>query len=205
MARRHTRLSSISLNSKSTFGLSKGLFLIIHLYTLSYRHLLFDACSSPALVIFILLLQYLQNINLNASLSDRLTSCSDKDVDTAFEHRRAVKRALPSVIRRTGTKHYRLRSKEGRYDPGSNLLVGQRSAEMLLDVGFQHRVEVLELSVSDQAYDVYLADSKGKNRDDHVLASAGQVDAKKSRCLTLHPPMHQTRGCHNHPSGSVPS
>lgn len=70
-----------------------------------------------------------------------------------------------------------------RYDPGSNLLVGQRSAEMLLDVGFQHRVEVLELSVSDQAYDVYLADSKEKNRDDHVLASAGQVDAKKSRSI----------------------
>lgn len=31
---------------------------------------------------------------------------------------------------------------------------------MLLDVGLQNCVEVLELSVSDEAYDVYLADRR---------------------------------------------
>lgn len=43
---------------------------------------------------------------------------------------------------------------------GGNLLVGQSSTEMLLDVGLQHCVEVLELSVSNQANDVYLADRR---------------------------------------------
>lgn len=45
-------------------------------------------------------------------------------------------------------------------DPECNLLVGQCSTEMLLDVGLQHCVEVLELSVGDQANDVYLEDAR---------------------------------------------
>lgn len=49
-------------------------------------------------------------------------------------------------------------------DPGCNLLVGQCSTEMLLDVGLQHCVEVLELSVSDQTNDVYLEDTRKKKR-----------------------------------------
>lgn len=53
--------------------------------------------------------------------------------------------------------------------PGSNLLVGQCSAEMLLDVGLQHCVEVLELSVSDQTYDVYLAERREKQRDSYTF------------------------------------
>lgn len=43
----------------------------------------------------------------------------------------------------------------------NDLLVGQCSAEMLLDVRLQHRVEVLEFPVSDQADDVDLADRGG--------------------------------------------
>lgn len=54
-------------------------------------------------------------------------------------------------------------------DPECNLLVGQRSTEMLLDVGFQHCVEVLELSVGDQANDVYLEDGKIE-KDTNVVA-----------------------------------
>lgn len=45
-----------------------------------------------------------------------------------------------------------------------NLLVGQCSTEVLLDVGFQHRVKVLKLSVSNQTNDVYLAD-RNRKRD----------------------------------------
>lgn len=36
---------------------------------------------------------------------------------------------------------------------------------MLLDVGLQHRVEVLKLSVSNQTYDVYLSDGREKQKD----------------------------------------
>lgn len=36
---------------------------------------------------------------------------------------------------------------------------------MLLDVGLQHCVEVLELSVSDQTYDVYLSGREGKKSE----------------------------------------
>lgn len=42
-----------------------------------------------------------------------------------------------------------------------DVLVGQCSAEMLLDIRLQHRVEVLEFPVSDQADDVDLADRGG--------------------------------------------
>lgn len=45
---------------------------------------------------------------------------------------------------------------------GGNLLVGQGSTEMLLDVGLQHCVKMLELSVSNQTNDVYLADTRRK-------------------------------------------
>lgn len=75
---------------------------------------------------------------------------------------------------------------------------------MLLDVGLQHCVEVLELSVSDQTYYVYLADRREKQKtvscmfiqqktftwqmrsyvlssDRHVyLERHGQVDTKMS-------------------------
>lgn len=76
-----------------------------------------------------------------------------------------VMRIVPSVIQEAHTKRNRMTWKEVGCDPGSNLLVGQCSAEMLLDVGLQHCVEVLKLSVSDQTYDVYLADRRKKQRD----------------------------------------
>lgn len=51
---------------------------------------------------------------------------------------------------------------------GNNLLVGECCTEMLLDVGLQHCVEVLELSVSDEAYDVYLTDAREQQTVRHV-------------------------------------
>lgn len=53
--------------------------------------------------------------------------------------------------------------KEVDSDP-SNLLVGKCSTEMLLDVGLQHSVEVLEFSVSNQTNDVYLSDKTQKQK-----------------------------------------
>lgn len=76
-----------------------------------------------------------------------------------------VRRALSPVIQETHTKSNSMRWQEVGCDPGSNLLVGQCSAEMLLDVGLQHCIEVLELSVSDQTDDVYLADDGDKKKD----------------------------------------
>lgn len=55
-------------------------------------------------------------------------------------------------------------------DPGSDLLVGQCSAEMLLDVRFQHCVEVLKLSVCDQTDDVYLEDRMAEQRHSYMSA-----------------------------------
>lgn len=46
---------------------------------------------------------------------------------------------------------------------------------MLLDVGLQHCVEVLELSVSDKADDVNLTDRKEKQTLLHIF-TAGDVD-----------------------------
>lgn len=63
------------------------------------------------------------------------------------------------------------------FDPESNLLVGQCGAEMLLDVGLQHCVEVLELSVSNQTYDVNLADRMEKQTDSCVFTEQ-QADEK---------------------------
>lgn len=49
-------------------------------------------------------------------------------------------------------------------DNGNNLLVSQCSTEMLLDVGLEHCVEVLEFSVGDETNDVYLPE-KSKRRE----------------------------------------
>lgn len=89
-----------------------------------------------------------------------------------------MKRTLSSVIQETLTKHYRLRWKEVSCDPERNLLVGQCSAEMLLDVGLQHCVEVLKLSVSDQTYDVYLADGREKQRQLQCLHSSRHLQGR---------------------------
>lgn len=89
-----------------------------------------------------------------------------------------VKRTLSSVIQETLTKHYRLRWKEVSCDPERNLLVGQCSTEMLLDVGLQHCVEVLKLSVSDQTYDVYLADGREKQRQLQCLHSSRHLQGR---------------------------
>lgn len=45
---------------------------------------------------------------------------------------------------------------------------------MLLDVGLQHSVEVLELSVSDEADDVYLTDRREKQTLLHIF-TAGAI------------------------------
>lgn len=44
---------------------------------------------------------------------------------------------------------------------------------MLLDVGLQHRVEVLELSVSDDADNVYLTDRREQQTLSHTFTTPG--------------------------------
>lgn len=116
-------------------------------------------------------------------------------------------------------------------EAGNNLLVGECCTEMLLDVGLQHGVEVLELSVSNEAYDIYLTDRREEQRQLHIFAAGDinrykqmiaaylgkhrQVDKKMSGPMLLrtdslsspnrHSPTHQTRGCHSRQFESVPS
>ena len=80
-----------------------------------------------------------------------------------MQHEHSV-RTVASVIQETHEHWNRMRWKEVVCDPGSDLLVCECSAEMLLDVGLQHCVEMLEFSISNQSYDVYLADTRETER-----------------------------------------
>lgn len=60
------------------------------------------------------------------------------------------------------------------------LLVCQSGAEMLLDVGLQHSVEMLEFSVSNQPDDIYLSD----RRESGWTESVTYLQHKKEKTFT---------------------
>lgn len=76
-----------------------------------------------------------------------------------------------------------MRLMEAAYDAGNHLLVSQRGAKMLLDVGLQHCVEVLELPVSDQTDDVNL---------EHGETNTGNVVCFQSSTLYCSPYRYST-------------
>lgn len=83
--------------------------------------------------------------------------------------------ALHSVNQETQLKSNRTRWHEVCCDSGSDLLVGQCGTEMLLDVGLQHCVEVLEFSVSNQTDDINLSEA-GRIRKRFVYTDVYTAD-----------------------------